>query len=307
MAGSRHARLADRRAATLLGALRTPAARVLAAPDGFRVAAAEVASPCAVVIDPSRPEEPGDHDARLARMIADCAPDGTVALVACGGETTATRPLAPRGWARARATLIDAGFAVSLTPFDVLGSASPWRVALGGRRDRVLAELDAHLTAPSVRAAARIVETHLVAALAPEQTGRVLVVGHRGAPPPAAPPSRAAFDAAMRPLLHDDAVVRWLAFVDAELLTDRAARGDVVAWMRSLAPEPSVAALLRARGRWWHEELEVQRLGEAAAHRLARCAVEALAAAPEGALATTLEYDLVAGFNAAIGAWIDES
>lgn len=273
--------------------------RVLAAATGFRVPPGDDRAPCLVVVDPSRPEEPADHDARLLRLVGECAADGTVALIACGG-TTAPGVLAPRGWSAVQATLTAAGFAVTLTPFDVLGACSPWRAALGVRRDRVLAELDAHLAAPSVRRAAALVETHLVVRLAPEQAGRVLVVGRRGsAPPPVPAPSRAAFDAAMRPLLHDDAVMRWLAFVDAELLTG--AGVDLVGWMRSVA-SPAVGRLLRSRGRWWHEDLEVQRLGEAAAHRLARETIRAL----DGEVAATLEYDLVAAFNEAIGAWVDE-
>lgn len=300
MPPSRRARLADRRAATLLGALRTPSACVLPAPNGFRVPARDVTPPWDVVIDPSRPEEPDDHAARLAHAIDGCASDGTVALVACGGPTATGSPLAPRAWARVQATLVDAGFAVTLTPFDLLGPSAPWRGS-----ERVRAELDAHLAAPSVRMAMHLVETHLVAALAPERTGRVLVVGHRGTPPVAAPPSRAAFDAAMRPLLHDDAVVRALAFADAELLAPSGFDVDLVAWLRAVG-SPAAMALLRARDRWWHEDLEVQRLGEAAAHRLARCTIDALGAGPEGALAPTLEYDLVAAFNEAIGAWVDE-
>src|SRR5689334_3302916 len=116
MPGSRRARLADRQAATLLAAWRTPDACVLATPTGFRVPASDVASPCAVVIDPARPEEPGDHDARLRAAVDACADDGTVVLVACGGVATALR-----GWAPVQAALAAAGFAVTLTPFDVLG------------------------------------------------------------------------------------------------------------------------------------------------------------------------------------------
>jgi hypothetical protein len=301
MAGSRRARLADRRAAALLGALRGTGARVLPAPDGFRVPAADVPPPCIVVIDPSRPETPDDHGARLARMIADCGPEATVALIACGGTTSSTSALAPRGWQAAQATLADAGFTVTLTPFDVLGACSPWRLALGARCERVLTELDDHLASPAVRRAVGLVEQHLVATLPPSQSGRVLVVGTRGATAARAPVSRAAFDAAMATLLHDDAVMRCLAFVDAELLRPGV---GLLGWLRAVG-SPALMPLLRSRDRWWHEDLEVQRLGEAAAHRLARRAIDELRG-HDGGVAETLEYELVAEFNAAIGAWVDE-
>jgi hypothetical protein len=160
--------------------------------------------------------------------------------------------------------------------------------------------LDAHLDAPGVRSPGRLVETLVRARRTPEQAGRVLVVGRRaGACPPA--PSRRAFDVAIRPLLHDDAVVRWLAFVDAELLAPSGADVDLIGWVRSTA-SPEVEPLLRSRGRWWHHDLEVQRLGEAAAHRLAQRTIAAL----EGDVPATLEYELVSAFNEAIGGWIDE-
>ncbi len=299
--GRRWAQLAERRGAGLLRALRTPSARVLAATGGFPLRPAMVEAPCDVVIDPARPEQPCDHGARLRAMIADCAPDGMVALVACGGPSHPAAACAPRSLAATR-TILDAhGFGVALLPFDVLGPCAPLRLGLGARRDRVLDELDGHLAAPSVRRAARLVEAHLVAGLRPEETGRVLVVAARGRVPQLPAPDRAAFEAGMLPLLHDDAVMRWLTFVDAELLSPVGAGGGLLAALRDV-DGTAAQALLQSRGRWWARDLEVQRLVEAAAHRLAGQTVAAL----DDPVATTLEYELVAAFNALAGRWLAE-
>ncbi|HEV7731393.1 MAG TPA: hypothetical protein VGR62_04485 [Candidatus Binatia bacterium] len=296
---SRWARLAERRATALLGALQTPSARVLDALGGFPLEAASGAAPCDVVIDPARPEQPDDHGARLRAMIADCAPDGTLALVACGGPAQPASPCGPRSLGATRAILDAHGFTVALLPFDVLGPCAPLRLGLGVRRERVLAELDAHLAASSVRRAARLVEAHLVAGLAPEETGRVLVVGTRGRVPLLPVPDRAVFAAGMLPLLHDDAVMRWLAFVDTELLSPVGAGIGLLAAMRDV-DGTAAQTLLQARGRWWARDLEVQRLVEASAHRLACRTIAAL----DDPVAATLEYELVSAMNALANRWL---
>ncbi len=228
--GSRWARLADRRAAELLASAAGDGAVIAEVDGGFpcRVRTRTTDTPAPCVVDTARPEEPGDHAARVDALLDACAPGGTIALVACGGTAAGDGPLAPRTLAAVRAQLSARGYTVArLVPFDVLGPSSPWRLGLGHRADAVLAELDAHLASPSVRVAARLGERHVVAALAPSQAARVLVVAHSdggGGPEPAAGDPQAvlhdaAFAAAALRLVHDDAVVRFLAFLDAELLS----------------------------------------------------------------------------------------
>jgi hypothetical protein len=144
------------------------------------------------------------------------------------------------------------------------------------------------------------------------------VVARGGARPAAPDPARGlvdpAFVDAFVPLLHDDAVVRWLAFVDAEWLSAFGVAFDLVAWLRDVtAPAPrrdALAALLRRRRRWWQPGLEEARFAEAASDRLARAAIAALAAAPTGdpdaaVVAATLRYPIVAALNGEIDRILD--
>jgi len=183
-------------------------------------------------------------------------------------------------------------------PFDAFGPLSSWRLGLGARRDAVFAELEEHLASPAVRRAARLVEQHVVAALSPESVGRVMVVARRGPVPPpvvaspAAALSAPAFVDAILPLLHDDAVVRWLAFVDAEWLSAPGVGFDLIGFLRTLtAPaerRTELSALLRRQRRWWQPRLEEARLAEAASHRLAEATIAAVGTAIGHEIAGTL-------------------
>ncbi|MCW5893794.1 MAG: hypothetical protein KIT14_25045 [bacterium] len=315
----RWASLAEARARELLeGAIGGPAlVRETATGFGCRLPRLDGNGPFAAVVDCARPEEPDDHARRLATLLGACAPVATVALVACGGDAGALPGAGPRTLPQVETTLAAAGFrVVRRTPFDLLGLCSPWRRLLGAETRRVLDELDLHLGHPAVRAAVRLVERHVTAALDPSQAARVLVVGVRGdvvqfAETPRGLAAPALHESA-RVLIHDDAVVRALAFVDAELLALPGVDLDLVGWLRGLAMDPAgeaaLRALLRARKRWWQPELEAQRLHEAATHRLARRAIAALGPGPAELpdLGETLEYDLVAAFGEALDRCIRE-
>ena len=314
MRGSRWARLIDGRAGRLLAAEAVEPALVLAPPGGFPcllpVSGSTDTAP-ACIVDTTRPEEPGDH-ATMVRQLADLAGDtAAVVLVACGGSPAMTTGPAPRALAVVESALADAGFGVTKrVAFDAFGPLSPWRLGLGARRDAAFAELEEHLASPAVRRAARLVEQHVVAALPPESVGRVMVVARRApAPPPVATSPVAALSApefadAVLPLLHDDAVVRWLAFVDAEWLSAAGIEFDLIGFLRTLT-EPAerrteLAALLRRQRRWWQPRLEEARLAEAASHRLAQATIAAVDAAVGDGIARTLLYPLVSAFNAEI-------
>jgi hypothetical protein len=154
------------------------------------------------------------------------------------------------------------------------------------------------------------VERHVVAALPPESVGRVMVVARRApVPAPVATDPTVALAApefadAFLALLHDDAVVRWLAFVDAEWLSADGVEFDLIGFLRALTAPPErqteVAALLRRQRRWWQPRLEEARLAEAASHRLAQATIAAVDAAVGDGIAGTLLYPLVSAFNTEI-------
>lgn len=315
----RWAGLAEARARELLETAIGGPALVRETTTGFgcRLPHMDGDGPFAAVVDCARPEEPDDHARRLATLLGACAPVATVALVACGGDAGALPGAGPRSLTLVEQTLGAAGFRIARrTPFDLLGLCSPWRRLLGAETRRVMDELDVHLGQPAVRAAVRLVERHVTAALEPSQAARVLVVGVRGdvvqfAEMPGGLASPALHEAA-RVLIHDDAVVRCLAFVDAELLALPGVDFDLVGWLRGLAAEPAgeaaLRAVLRERQRWWQPGLEAQRFAEAATHRLARSAIEALGPGPAELpdLGDTLEYDLCAAFGEALDRCIRE-
>jgi hypothetical protein len=226
-----------------------------------------------------------------------------------------------RTWSSVREKLVAAGCeVVRAVPFDVLGVSSPWGRRLGARADRVIAELEAHLAFPEVRCAVRLLERRIVAALPVEEVGAIAVLARRrsaadrtvaAAPVPtlaAVLASRAFGDAVLR-LLRDDAVVRFAAFLDAEVLSPLGVPFDLPAWIATLGTDAAraraaVAALLPFR-RWWSPSFDVQRLLAATSHRLAQRAIDALGALPgathEGvSLPATLEYDLIATLNRAL-------
>lgn len=314
MRGSRWARLVDGRAGRLLAGAAVEPALVLAPPGGFPCllpASAPSGAAAASLVDTTRPEEPGDHAAQVRQLVQLAGEDAAVVLVACGGPPAMTAGPAPRSLAVVEAALAEVGFGVARrVPFDALGPLSPWRLGLGARRDAVFAELEEHLASPAVRRTARLIERHVVAALPPEAAGRVLVVARRAPVPvpiavdPAATLTSAALAAALLPLLHDDAVVRWLTFVDVEWLSADTVGFDLVRFLRDLtAPadrRAEIAALLRTQRRWWQPRLEEARLSEAASHRMAQSTIAAVDAAVGDGIAATLLYPLVGALNAEI-------
>jgi hypothetical protein len=315
---SRWGRLADRRAAELLAVGAAEPALVVGAPDGFPVrgarAAVDGAPPAAVfaaVIDTVRPEGAFDDDARLGHLVRACRPGGTLALVACaGGTTESARSLV--GFAPRLAAL--GCDVVRAVPFDLLGLFSPWRARLGTRLETVLAELETYLASPAVRAAVRFLERHVVAALPPSEAGSVAVLARRRAageapaPPPPVPDleatlaSRALAEGALHHL-RDDAVVRFAAFLDAEVLAPAGVGFDLVDFIARASAEPGRGrAAVRPDEPWWTPSLDVQRLLTAASHRLAHRAIARLGARSDAihdgvGLPDTLEYELIAAFN----------
>jgi SAM-dependent methyltransferase len=336
---SRWGRLVERRAAALLGTASAEPALVVEAAGGFPVArrtgavtvstrgrarpgatiAAAAALPFAsgsfaAVVDATRPEAGGGDAQPLAELVRVCRPGGTVALVARGGPV----PAGGRTWATVRARLVDWGCEIErVVPFDALGPFSPWRCALGTEARRVLSELEDHLRSREVRRAARLLERRIVAALPPEQGGWVFVRARRHGPGRAAGPARGmrsiagvarsrSFAAAVLRLMRDDAVVRFAAFLDAELLSTGSIPVDLAAYVRRVSLEPQLgraaAAALLPRRRWWSASFDVQRFLAARGHRMARATIEVLRGHPDGAnggvdLADTLEYDLLALVN----------
>jgi hypothetical protein len=270
----------------------------------------------ASVIDTARPEAAWDDAQRLAELVRVCRPGGTLALVACPGVDVGLRT-----WAGVRSRLVGLGCeVVRAVPFDVLGVSAPWRRRLGGRVERVMAELEAHLAFPEVRRAVRLLERRIVAALGLEEAGAIAVLARRRtaadrtvAPVPepalaAVVASRAFGDAVLR-RLQDDAVVRFAAFLDAEVLSPLEVPFDLPAWVATLGADrerarAAVAALLPHR-RWWSASFDVQRLLAATSHRLAERVIDALRGHPgathEGvSLPATFEYDLIATLNRAL-------
>jgi hypothetical protein len=315
---SRWGRLADRRAAELLAAGAAEPALVVGAPDGFPVRGARdvadgapPAAPFAAVIDTARPEGAFDDDARLGDLVRACRPGGTLALVACAGGTTEGARSLVGLVPRLAALGCDV---VQVVPFDVLGLFSPWRARLGMRRAPALAELETHLASCAVRAAVRFLERHVVAALPPSEAGSVAVlarrrgVGASPAPPPPSPDleamlaSRVLADGALHHL-RDDAVVRFLAFLDAEVLAPAGVGFDLVDFVARVSAEPGRGrAAVRPDEPWWTPSLDVQRLLTAASHRLAHRAIVGLGARADAIrdgvrLPDTLEYELIAAFN----------
>jgi SAM-dependent methyltransferase len=330
--GSGLDRLVDERAEALLTEAAAPPALIVARPSGFpcRIAGAVVVSDhgagpvsvrsgaeqlpfpsgtFAAVVDTTRPEDPADHLPFLRELARVCRPGGTVAAIACAGLAVTAGP-------RTLAILEDCLDAVGCdvrrrVPFDVLGTFSPWRLGLGERRERVLAELEGHLAHPAVCAAVHLLEATVVAVLPPDRAGRVAVVARRRAPG-AAPPRPAAPEpppraALVRPdvaaealrLMQDDAVVRFAAFLDAELLSRADVGFDLLGYLEEIGRAES--GELRPR-LWRWPGLEAYRYLGALSHRLARAAVAGLSggAGPDAGLPATLEYDLVAMFNALV-------
>jgi SAM-dependent methyltransferase len=323
------ARLADERAAELLGAAVELPALVVARPDGFgcpadrgvvvavapggerpgvSCVAAELpfaTATFASVVDTTRPEDPGDHEPLVRELLRVCRPGGVVAAVACGG---AAATVGPRTLPLLTDCLTVGGAEIErLVPFDALGTFSPWRLALGARRDRVLAELEAHLGHPAVREATRLLEEVVVSTLPPEQVGRVFLLARRsigraearrGASvvPPGAGLARPDVGPVALRLLQDDTVIRFAAFLDAELLAPAGTGFDVLRWLEELGAAPG--GELRPR-LWRWPGLEAYRFLGAASHRLARRTLAALTEGdPDAGVLATLEYDLVAAMNA---------
>jgi hypothetical protein len=282
------------------------------------------------VIDTTRPEAVAGDAVRIARLVRACRPGGTVALVAVGGpvlppdlRTPCDRAGPPHGGATrtlatAAAALAAAGAWVEgAVAFDLVGPFAPWRHALGGDADAVLAELDRHLRARAVRAMARLLDRELVSQLPPESTARAVLVARRVAPGDTGG-ARAVRDdphdrldapattARLLGLLQDDAVVRFAAFVDAEILGRLDVPFSIVRWLTdaSLRPGAGERAAVRARraNREWYPGVDAYRLVQAASHRIATrtAAVLGKVSAESAVVAPTLEYALIEMVNAAL-------
>ncbi len=299
--GSHWARLVEARAEALLAARAAPPALVLGGPDGFpcAVAGATVTAPpadgalpfadaaFASVIDATRPESA--RPVAVAELGRVCRPEGAVVTVARGRELGARV-----GALAAAGCVVDA-----TTPFDLL--SSPWAAALDAS---VGEELDAHLEAPGVQAAVALLEAELVALLPPAAVGRVVVVGRRSATRAAAvldPPSiRARLDdptlrSTLLGFAQDDAVVRWAAFLDAELLSPAGVAFDLARYLEEIG---GVAPAELRPGLWRWPGFETYRFLQAVSHRMAARTAAALAAdtalPPEWrGLPATLAYDFV--------------
>jgi hypothetical protein len=316
MEGRRWARLAARRGAELLrAAVAGPVAVVVPGRAGGALVSDPSGLPAGAfdaVADATPPDGRDAVPARVAALVRACRPGGTVALIACGGDATAAADVPTV------TTLLDAAGAdvVRVVAFDLLGPSSPWRRRLGDDSTAVVAELEAHLAFPAVRIAARLLEREVVAASSPSYAASAVVIGRRrdGEPAPegAAPASLAARLAgpalARRALAlaQDDAVVRFAAFLAAEVQPVLAAPFDVARWLLEVAGIDGngdlAAGRARAAGRSWYPGLDARRFVEAAAHRMARGVVRALAAgAPEQALvADSFEYPVLETCNAAL-------
>jgi hypothetical protein len=310
MDGRRWARLAARRENELLRAvLAAPAAVLPAAGPGLGA----VASP-GVISDPrdlpagafaAVVDRTAGDAARLAALVRACRTGGTVAVVARGGESPDATTVT---------TLLEAAGCdlVRVVPYDLLGASSPWRGRLGPEAAALVAELDAQLASPAVRAAARLLEREVVAALPPAAAARALVVAHRrgtdqaAVREPSPPRGGPAFVRRALALMQDDAVVRFAAFLAAEVQPVLGLAGDFAAWLLDAASADGSGALAsgraRAAGRSWYPGLDARRFVEAAAHRMARGVVGTLAAATPGdaALADTFEYPVLQVCNAGL-------
>ena len=277
------------------------------------------------VIDTTRPEQPADHEQLLRELVRVCRPGGTVAVIACGGSTAGSSGgVAPRSFMSVEECLQHAGCDIErVVSFDVFAPLSPLRLMLGEGRSRVLGELEEHLRFPRVRRAVRLLERHLMPTLPPCEAGRVFVVARRRCP--AQPPGPVAlelprpsirsvleagyFGAAVLRFLQDDAVVRFAAFLDAEVLSAARLPFNPARYIDAVGSAPgnaSVAArtLLRRR-RWRHAGLEVQAFLSAATYRMAKRTIDVLQDAPDSVrdavrLPDTLEYELFEALNVQI-------
>jgi hypothetical protein len=279
----------------------------------------------ASVIDTTRPESPADHEELLGELVRVCRPGGTVALIACGGSVAAASGgMAPRSFESVEEWLRRAGCDIErVVTFDVFAPLSPWRLVLGERRSQVLGELEEHLRFSRVRRAVRLLERHLVPALPPCEVGRVFVLARRrypGQPPKAIvgeqsrPSIRSVLDAgnfgaAVLRFLQDDAVVRFAAFLDAEVLSAARLPFNLTCYIDAVGSAPENAAvaarILLRRRRWRHAGLEVQAFISAAIYRMARRTIEVLQDAPDSVrddvrLPDTLEYEFFEALNVQI-------
>lgn len=285
---------AESPALVLVGAGRSPCvgpgALVMAPPADGALPFAERSF--AAVLDMRPPDEPCVPVAELARV---CRPEGAVLTVTSSHTRAALAD-----------TLAGAGCVVDDTiPFDFLGSGSPWAARLGARAAGVLEELETHLAAGGVCAAATLLEAEVVAHLPPGATASAFVVGRRGAarPTPARPSVRVRLDepefrAALLRLAQDDAVVRWAAFLDAEVLSPAGVMFDLARYLDEIG---AVSPAELRPGLWRWPGFETYRFLQAAGHRMAAGTAAALADAREPAsprLAATLAYDLVETLNA---------
>ena len=298
--------------------LATPGAGVHAAVGGDVRALPFATGTFATVIDTSRPEEPGDHEARFAELLRVCRPGGTVATIASGGAASGAEF---RSWAELRARAAGQGpEIVEAVPFDAFGMRSAWVL-----RDDVAAELESHLRFPAVRRAVRFLDRHLVAALPPADAGSVALRLRKTlwAGRAESSTSRVRELVASRPfarrvleLLSDDSVARFAAFLDTAILSPAGVPMHLGRWLANVAADPELAADARAgllpRRLWWTSRRDVQRVLAAAGHRLAHEIIAVLAETPGArtenvSIPHTLEYDLVALFNRELGHCTEEA
>jgi hypothetical protein len=272
------------------------------------------------VLAATRPEEPDDQHRFVRGLGRACRTGGVVALVA-GGDRPAAAPGMPgvRSVPAAEALLATNGSVVEcVVPFDLLAPGAPLRRALGAEADRVLAELDGWCAHAGMRALLRFVERELVAALPWTWAGRALLLARRGGGPRvraavAADPAtlgarlhRPAVAHRVLALVQDDAVVRFLAFVDAELLVPGGVRFDPVRYLLALAAVDGCTGAARARaaarGRTWFPGYDSRRLVEAVAHRMVERTVAAFGAhpGPEADVAASLTYPLLEACHAVL-------
>jgi hypothetical protein len=280
----------------------------------------------AAVLDTARPEEPRSPESAahaLAELARVCRPGGRIGVVACGG--TSSDPGGGRGVSVVVESLRRAGCEIErLVPFDVLAPFSPLRPELGPRFESVLEELDEHLRHPGVEAVVRLLDERIVSALPGAAAGRVLVLARVRSAAASAhlwsgggareiPPGRAAsptaFDArvlyaadVMESVLrsiHDDAVTRFAAFLDTEVLPVVPTDFDLATYLADIGTRErnaaAVAAELERRRRRWYPGLEMLRLLTAGAYRMTRATVAALREPGERegeSLADTLDYEI---------------
>ena len=274
------------------------------------------------VIDTTRPEPPADHEGRLRELVRVCRPGGTVAVIACGGTAVgASGAAAPRSFVEVEEWFWRAGCEIEReVTFDLFAPLSPWRLMLVHRRAQVLEELEEHLHFPRVRRAVRLLERHLVAMLPPSEGGRVFVLArrrHSGRPPKPIVREQSSlsvrsvldtsyFGAGVLRFLQDDAVVRFAAFLDQEVLSAARLPFNLACYIDSAGNKPESAAVaartLLRRRQWRYPGSEVQAFLAASAYRMARQTIAVLQDAPDCVcdavrLPETLEYELFEAFN----------